>query len=424
MRIHYHTDNYWFSGSETTLLALLTAADDEPSVEMVFTYRAWPEYEDGLRTKLAPHVPRRRLRLPDPADLKVALSRGRSPRVSRALRGGVSLLPVKQVCLVWDIARMYAELRRSNPDVVHINNGGFPGAISCNAAAIAARLAGIPSLYVVNNIAYPYRTPGRALDYPFDRMVARSVGMFVTGSKAAGDALQHVLRLKAAQRRVIPNAVVRRDPEAAAEKTRTALGVARDRRIALVVARLEVRKGHRYLLEALQHLPTSCADLMVVVAGSGPERAALERLAESLGVSNRVRFLGEHPDPWSLYELADIVVLPSIGNEDFPIVILEAMAAGRPVVATRVAGIPDQVVDHVTGRIVAPKDSIGLAEALADVLGVPGRGEAMGAAGRRRYETHFAPSEVVREYWRAYGSLLSRKDGSGTQLAHADRSAT
>jgi L-malate glycosyltransferase len=423
VRIHYHTDNYWFSGSEATLLVLLSAALDETSVRTVFTYRAWPEYEEGLRAKLAPQVPRRRLRLPDPANLKVALSRGRSPRVARALRGGVSLLPVKQVCLMWDVGRMYAELRRSKPDVVHINNGGFPGAISCNATAIAARLAGIPSLYVVNNIAYPYRTPGRVLDYLFDRLVARSVSMFVTGSNAAGDALRHVLRLTASQHRVIPNAVVRRQPSATAEETRRALGVASNTRIALVVARLEVRKGHRYLLEALRHLPASCADLMVVVAGSGPERAALEQLAESLGVSGRVRFLGEHPDPWSLYEVADIVVLPSIGHEDFPIVILEAMAAGRPVLATRVAGIPDQVVDHVTGRLVAPGDAVGLAEALTDIVDVPGRGEAMGTAGRRRYETHYAPPKVVSEYWRAYRSLLSPQDRSGVGLAHADRPA-
>jgi glycosyltransferase involved in cell wall biosynthesis len=315
---------------------------------------------------------------------------------------------------------MYSELRRSNPDVVHINNGGFPGAISCNATAIAARLAGLPTLYVVNNIAYPYRTPGRVLDYPVDRLVARSASMFVTGSNAAGDALRRVLRLHASQHRVIPNAVIRRDPSATAAETRRALGIRDGARVALVVARLEARKGHRFLLEALRYLPPSCADLMIVMAGSGPERASLEELAESLGVSNRVRLLGDHPDPWSLYAIADVVVLPSIANEDFPIVILEAMAAGRPVVATRVAGIPDQVVDRVTGRLVEPGDAVGLAEAVAGVLAVPDRGDAMGAAGRLRYETHYAPREVVGEYWRAYRSLRSRRDAPRVGTARSD----
>jgi glycosyltransferase involved in cell wall biosynthesis len=409
VRIHYHTDNYWFSGSESTLLVLLAAALDRPSVQVVFTYRAWPEYEKGLRTKLDPRVQSRRLRLPDPANLKIALSRGRSRRTSRLIRGGISLLPVRQGCFIWDVGRMYTELRRSDPDVVHINNGGFPGAISCNATAIAARLAGIPVLYVVNNLAYPYRTPGRVLDFPIDRLVVRSVSVFVTGSVEAGARLRNVLRLDPSRRRVIPNAVVSRPPRASEEDTRRSLGVGPETRIALVVARLEARKGHRFVLQALAQLPTPLDDVVLVLAGDGPERVALEHLAEKLRIPDRVRFLGEHSDPWSLYAVANVVVLPSIGHEDFPIVVLEAMAAGRPVVASRVAGIPDQVVDGVTGRLVAPGDPTALAAAVADVLGRPGQAEHMGAAGRHRYQTHFAAQRVIEEYWQTYATLTSKR---------------
>jgi glycosyltransferase involved in cell wall biosynthesis len=409
MRIHYHTDCYWFSGSESTLLVLLASAIGDPRVETVFTYRAWPEYERGLRAKLDPRVRSRRLRLPDPANVKAALSRGRSRRMSRLIRGGVSLLPVRQCCLIWDVGRMYLELRRSDPDVVHINNGGFPGAISCNATGIAAHLAGVPALYVVNNIAYPYRTPGRMIDFPIDRLVVRSVSMFVTGSATAGAALRSVLRLDPSQQQVIPNAVVTREPGEAADEVRRSLAVARETRIALVVARLEERKGHRFMLEALALLPPSLRDVVLVCAGDGPARSALESLAVSLQLSDRVRFLGHHPDPWSLYAVASVVVLPSIGHEDFPIVILEAMAAGRPVVATRVAGIPDQVVDGVTGRLVPPRDPAALAAAVTDVIDNPGQGEKMGAAGRQRYESNFAPQHVVEEYWRTYSLLASRR---------------
>jgi L-malate glycosyltransferase len=408
VRIHYHTDNYWFSGSESTLMVLLAATLEQPALEAEFTYRAWPEYERGLRGKLDPRVRARRLRLPDPANLKAALSRGRSPRVARVLRGGVSLMPIRQLCLVWDIGRMYAELIRSDPDVVHINNGGFPGAISCNATAIAARIAGIPALYVVNNIAYPYRTPGRLIDYPVDRFVASSVDLFVTGSNAAASALRGVLRLAPARQRVIPNAVVRREPRSTVAETRHALGVATDQRIMLVVARLEERKGHRYLFDAMTRLPSSCDDVVLVVAGDGPERASLEALVESEHLAHRIRLLGEHDDPWALYATADVVVLPSIGHEDFPIVILEAMAAGRPVVATRVAGAPDQVVDGVTGHIVEPRDAAALAVAITDVLETPGRGEQMGIAGRERYDEQFAPERVVDAYVDAYRTLGTR----------------
>ena len=422
VRIHYHTDCYWFSGSESTLMVLLAATLEQPALETAFTYRAWPEYERGLRGKLDPRVRARRLRLPDPANLKAALSRGRSPRVARALRGGVSLMPIRQLCLIWDIGRMYAELRRSDPDVVHINNGGFPGAISCNATAIAARIAGVPSVYVVNNLAYPYRTLGRLIDYPVDRLVAHSVDLFVTGSSAAADALRGVLRLDPSRQRVVPNAVVRRAPRSSVAETRVALGVSAGARVVLVVARLEERKGHRYLFEAMARLPSSFDDVVLVVAGDGPERAKLEALAEHLHIAYRLRMLGDHPDPWALYATADVVVLPSIGHEDFPIVILEAMAAGRPVVATRVAGAPDQVADGVTGYIVAPpgSGSFGFRDRW-HVFGTPGRGELLGIAGRQRYEDHFAPERVVNSYVNAYRTLgtrdhLRRKDPAGRRI--------
>jgi glycosyltransferase involved in cell wall biosynthesis len=410
VRIHYHTDCYWFSGSESTLLVLLGAAVDTSSVEAEFTYRGWPEYDRGLQAKLDPRVRRRRLKLPDPADLKVALSRGRSRRASRLIRGGISLLPIRQGCLIWDVGRMYAELRRSDADVVHINNGGFPGAISCNATAIAARLAGIPVLYVVNNLAYPYRTPGRVIDYPIDRLVARSVSVFVAGSAEAAARLRSVLRLDRRRQRVIPNAVVSRPPSQSQAKTRESLRVDADTSIALVVARLEKRKGHRYILQALAQLPPPLDGVVLVLAGDGPERAALEHLTMTLGISDRVRFLGDYSDPWSLYAVADVVILPSIGHEDFPIVILEAMAAGRPVVASRIAGIPDQVVDGVTGYVVAPGDPAALGAAVAGVLGTPGQVESMGAAGRSRYETHFAAQLVVEAYWQTYAALISNDE--------------
>lgn len=186
------------------------------------------------------------------------------------------------------------------------------------------------------------------------------------------------------------------------------LGVGSEIRIALVVARLEARKGHRYVLQALAQLPPEFDDVVLVLAGDGPERAALEHLAETLRISERVRFLGEHADPWSLYAVASVVILPSIGHEDFPIVILEAMTVGRPVVASRIAGIPDQVVDGVTGRLVDPGDPAALAAAVAEVLGTPGQAEQMGTAGRLRYQTHFAAQRVVEQYWQTYATLISR----------------
>jgi len=110
-----------------------------------------------------------------------------------------------------------------------------------------------------------------------------------------------------------------------------------------------------------------------------------------------------------------VIVLPSISHEDMPIVILDAMAASRPVVATTVAGIPEQVVDGVTGRLVAPGDSVALAAALADVLADSDARAAMGAAGRERYEALFTPERFIDAYRREYASLLSRRVSSRSE---------
>jgi glycosyltransferase involved in cell wall biosynthesis len=411
MRIHYHTDCFWFSGSETTLLILLEAAFTNTDVEPVFTYRAWPEYETGLRARLSRHVYARPVRLPDPMSLKVLFSRGSPRPVARVVRGAVSLLPIKKLCLAWDVGRMYKEFRRTRPEIVHINNGGFPGAISCNAAAIAARLARVPAvLYVVNNMAVSYRNPRRWLDYPVDRAVTRSVDLFITGSAAAGRALRNTLRLTEERHLVIPNAVVPQKPRMTASLTRKHLDIPPDSLVAVVVARLEARKGHRYLLEALEHLPKEvCDNFVLVVAGAGPERANLEARVESMSLNQRVRFLGEYSDPWSLYEIADVVVLPSVSHEDLPIVIIEAMAAGRPAIATRVAGTPELVVDGVTGRLVDPADPIVLAAALAEILSSPGKRSAMGVAARNRYASSYTPSNAVSRYVTAYARLRERQ---------------
>jgi len=110
-----------------------------------------------------------------------------------------------------------------------------------------------------------------------------------------------------------------------------------------------------------------------------------------------------------LYAAADALVLPSIGHEDMPIVIIDAMAASRPVIATRVAGIPEQVVDGVTGRLVPPNDSVSLSVAIADVLGDADGRARMRSAARERYAAKYTPRGFVDAYRRLYSSVLARK---------------
>jgi glycosyltransferase involved in cell wall biosynthesis len=326
-----------------------------------------------------------------------------------AARAAGRLLPLGPACFTADVARLGRLLHQERPRLLHVNNGGFPGAISCNAAAVAGRRAGIPVVYVVNNLAYGYHGLRRLAGWPQDRLVRRSVSRFVTGSKAAAGALAGVLDLDPSEVEVIPNTIVEGRPDETPAATRQRLGLPEHGPVLLTGARLEVRKGHAHLVEAVRRLPAELREgLSVVFAGQGPERTAIERAIAGAGVGNIVRLVGNQQNMWDLYALADVVVLPSIGHEDFPIVILEAMAAGRAVVGSRVAGVPEQVVDGVTGLVVPPADPAALAGALERLLRDADRRQAMADAGRLRYLDNYTPATVVGRYRALHDRLIEQ----------------
>ena len=138
--------------------------------------------------------------------------------------------------------------------------------------------------------------------------------------------------------------------------------------------------------------------LRVLFAGAGPERGRLEQEVTRLGLTDVVQFLGDHPDPWSLYEVSDLVVLPSVRHEDLPIVLIEAMAAGVPAVASRVAGTVELIEAGVTGLLVEPAEPRQLADAIAGLLDDPDRRRAMGKAATLRYEATYTPAQAVAAY--------------------------
>ncbi len=156
LRVHFHTDNHSFSGSEVVLASLLRWAVADPDVVPSFTYRSSPSYDRSVGGHIPLGLRAAHVRLPDPTDL-AARWKGRRWLWSAA-RGLGEVAALAKLFFLFDVVRLRRWFRRSSPDVVHINNGGFPGAISCNAAVVAARWAGVPVVtYVVNNLAMPRR---------------------------------------------------------------------------------------------------------------------------------------------------------------------------------------------------------------------------------------------------------------------------
>lgn len=171
------------------------------------------------------------------------------------------------------------------------------------------------------------------------------------------------------------------------------------------LAGLEERKGLGYLLAAIALLKADGLKVRCQIAGDGPLRAQLEAEVERLHLCDEVRFLGFITDTARFLAGVDIFAMPSL-FEGLGVAALEAMAAGRPVVATRVGGLTESVLDGVTGVLVPPRDGAALAAAIAKLVRAPSVAATMGRQGRERARQNFSLENMARQNESYYHELL------------------
>jgi glycosyltransferase involved in cell wall biosynthesis len=236
----------------------------------------------------------------------------------------------------------------------------------------------------------------------------------------SGDLRDRALRLgaRADDLAVVPYGVDARafqpDP-AAGVRVRVELGLAPDTSLIISVSRLVYKKGLTYLLEALPRILAEHPSAVLVIAGYGDLREELERRAAELGVVANVRFPGQLERERAAHYVAaaDVYVVPSIrdqrGNVDgLPNALLEGMGAGRPIVASRVAGIPDVIVDGQHGLLAPERDPAALAVAISRLLGNRVLAERLGAAARRRVLEELTWDIAAERFERAYEHALHK----------------
>ncbi len=274
--------------------------------------------------------------------------------------------PAADLGALWRLAGL---VRAGRFDVVHTHTSKA-GALGRLAAAGCAAIVHSPHGHIFDPQA---KIPGvhghplrMRLFYAVERLASLATDRIVTLTELERQELialgiAHPARCVAIHDAVDPGRV--QDLAAAYATTRAAFGMAEGAPLVVSVGRLAMEKGHAYLLDALAGLD----GVQLLVVGDGPERAALEMRARSLGLDRRVRFLGVREDALSILALADACALPSL-YEGFGIVVLEAMALGVPVVASRAGGLPEVIRDGETGLLVPPADPAALAAALRRVV--------------------------------------------------------
>ncbi len=308
-------------------------------------------------------------------------------------------------------------------DLVHVHG---PRAALYGRTALEAMGGARPRLvYTVHAFAAPhYDWARRTALLALERRLQRWTDATIAVSNAERDALADAGLASAETIHVIYNGVDldRFHPASDAQRAaaRQALGLAADQSVAMMVCRLYRPRDFETLLVAFRQVREQVPRARLVIVGDGPWRARVAELVDGLWLGQQVTLAGRREDVPDLLGAADLLVHATAGWEGMGLSILEAMAAGLPVVASRVGGIPEAVVDGETGILVPPGSPAALARALEAVLGDPALGARMGASGRARAEVRFTLPRMVAETLAVYERVL-RAEGAGVFAGPAGR---
>lgn len=416
MRVLVYTESHWLGGADKFLGDLLPRLD-RGRFEATVASNPNEEFAEWLAQR-APGVPHHAVGVTTEGDSRVlaaaravrnAAGGSPGPAPGPSSTDSVSDRPARTMAaavLRWqrlasNVARLRGLLRQSRPDVLHINNGGYPGGESCRALALAARAERVPrTVFFAHAYPLPRAWPAWA-ERRLDAAVDRGVSEWVAPAKGAAAALHRTRGIDPERIRTIYLGERARGT-GGRDDARGRLGIDPGRAVLSVVGSLEERKGQDVALEAVAALRARGTDPLLLVVGTGDRHPRLERAARDLELDGSVRFLGWREDVDDVMAASDVLLHPSTHTELLPYSIKEAMAHGRPVVASNVGGVPELVENGSTGLLVAPGEAGALADATHSLLDDPGRADALGRAGLRRLEEHFGLERMVEAVTAAY----------------------
>lgn len=307
------------------------------------------------------------------------------------------------------------ELRRlikiNRIDIIHSQGGR---------ADFYARMSGRslrPKIKVVSTIATPVERYDvnllrKSIYCFFDRLSERYVDRFLVVSEA-------LRKIMIDGHKVTPDKVIRvyngielneycpNASDRSSRHIRNEYGIGATDVLIGAIGRLVWQKGFEYLIRSLPEIAKTHPDIKVIFVGDGPFRGNLEKLRRQLGIEDKAIFTGYRSDIKGILSAIDIKVIPSLA-EGFPMVTLEAMAMEKPIVATCIDGITEQITDGVEGILVPPRDPIALAAAINAIIENKDLARSLGSAARKRVEREFTVEKMIDETEKVYRSLLNQ----------------
>lgn len=286
-------------------------------------------------------------------------------------------------------------LHRLKPNIVHVNLcTPWAGAVGLMAALT------LPDARVVRVDQLPLRTTD-AMTLWRTRLICLRVDAHVAVGQLSAKQMEDFYALGRHTVLSVPNGVPNVFQDVVAEAI-PFIPRTNEQLVVGSVGRLDAMKGHDVLLRAIAHVE----NIQVVILGEGEQRQTLEQLAINLGIGDRVHLMGWVDNPRAYLPAFDMVAMPS-RSEGFPLAIVEAMLAARPIVATRVGSVAEAVIDNETGLLVEKDDVKGLALAIQRLVNDPILRDRLGQRGREVAIAHFTVEQMTKRYEQIWQSVLA-----------------
>ncbi len=398
-KILLYTDCDFFAGCEKPLENICRFPSISEQNDIVYVYRKSRRYSNDIKGKALP-VRLYPIFLITPS-LFLRQAEKRCKVIELTAKVFVRLLKLFQIFNLLYLFRQMLLVSKEKPDIVHINNGGYPGADSCRIMAITAHFLGVKKIiFTINNMALPTNNFFERL---LDRWVDVGVDYFITASKAASNELIKVRSIGNNKVQAIPNAVLF-DGLGCKKSNSFKEEFHIDQNSLLIgsTGLLIERKGYDVLIEAA-NLLNKDKDWHIFIFGEGDQRNRLEGLVKKYGLQKRVFLPGFKDDILDYVQAFDVFVLPTTGNEDMPNCINEAMLLRKPIIGTKTSGVPEQIDDSENGYLVIPGDVDDLTLKLNKIIELD-RGDlaAMGESSYKKYMSSFSYRIAMEKYKSVY----------------------
>lgn len=355
-RLLIFTDCYTYGGSERLMVFLLKNEIINENYQIILSYRYYREYHSKLITDLKKLNIKASLSplklLANDTLFNRINSKVKSKKVRLFLKLPFFIAEKLGFYFLWNAILFFFFLRKAKPELIHINNGGYPGALSCSQLACVAHAMRLDNVvYQVNNIALQ-RTS--FISHYYDKMLESRVKYFITASQRAKDALSKACNFDIEKIAKIPNTVLLEKPGKTKSQILKEANWPETTFLIAQIAFLSERKGQIYLLQAMkliqeEFLLEKNINIKVALVGNGEDEIFLKNYVEKNKLTSQVYFAGYRPNSVDYINAADLFVLPSIANEDMPLALLTAMSFGKAIIATNFAGIAEAIKNKENG---------------------------------------------------------------------------